>query len=63
MKSDKDALVHHATREWARGTQHRTNQFSQLQIQARELNYACIGSGDSLIEGNTIIWKKQDRFI
>lgn len=63
MKSHKDALVHHATSEWARGTQYRTNQFSQLQIRASGLNYACKRSVDSLIEGNMIIWKKQDHLI
>lgn len=54
MKSHKDALVHHGTGEWAWGTQHRTNQFSQLKIQASGLNYACKWIVDSLIERNTI---------
>jgi len=54
MKSHKDALVHRAPGEWTRGTQHRTNQFSQLKIQASGLNYACYRIVDSLMERNTI---------
>ncbi len=54
MKSHKDALVHHAASEWARGTQHRANPFSQLKIQASGLNYACKRTVDSSMERNTI---------
>lgn len=68
MKLHKDALMHHAASEWARGTQHRPNQFSQLKIQGGQLNYACKRIVDSLMKRNTIqkrlsFWKRQDCFI
>ena len=68
MKPHKDAPVHHAAGEWARGTQHRTNQFSQLKIQASGLNYACKRivrqlDGEKYDPKKIIIWKEQDRLI
>lgn len=50
MSSHNDALGHHGTTEWATGTQHRSDQFSQPQIQADWLNYACKTTENSLIE-------------
>lgn len=50
MSSHNDALEHHGTSEWAKGTQHRSDQFSQPQIQADSLNYAWKTIEDSLIE-------------
>lgn len=50
MSLHNDALGHHGTSEWAKGTQHRSDHFSQPQIQADRLNYACKTIENCLIE-------------
>lgn len=50
MSLHNDALEHPGTSEWAKATQHPSDQFSQPQIQADGLNYACKPIENCLIE-------------